>query len=342
MSYNDNNDAVHLRDKVVLELNESWGQTAYNIYGADMLISRACGGTTLYYLYNGHGDVVQLAHTTSGAVMKSYDYDAFGKEKAPDDTDPNPFRYCGEYYDKETGTYYLRARYYDPAIGRFTCEDTVRGDATDPLKLHLYTYCGNDPVNNIDPSGNMYLIPSSYLGVVGGLLRSLASYIYNCYIDWTIDCAARGVLSNRGIDENDPYYFFYYSEEVLKLRIAYEKQEYGYSPTAEALATLQSFDVKGFSKEISKMPPGERVATVKQTAKEVADKAGLKKDTRLSKLNGRDVYVDPKTGNYYSVDTQHGRFEIMNSRGKHLGECDFSFKFTKPADTSGAHNLIIK
>ena len=33
-------------------------------------------------------------------------------------------RYCGEYFDNETGTYYLRARYYDPAIGRFTQQDT--------------------------------------------------------------------------------------------------------------------------------------------------------------------------------------------------------------------------
>lgn len=39
--------------------------------------------------------------------------------KNPDPNDSNVFRYCGEYFDKETGTYYLRARYYDPAIGRF-------------------------------------------------------------------------------------------------------------------------------------------------------------------------------------------------------------------------------
>ncbi|MBE6564591.1 MAG: hypothetical protein E7655_04910 [Ruminococcaceae bacterium] len=36
----------------------------------------------------------------------------------------NPFRYCGEYYDTETGTYYLRMRYYDPSIGRFLAADT--------------------------------------------------------------------------------------------------------------------------------------------------------------------------------------------------------------------------
>lgn len=50
--------------------------------------------------------------------------DAFGNEVNPSNEDSNPFRYCGEYYDVETGTYYLRARYYDPRIGRFLSEDT--------------------------------------------------------------------------------------------------------------------------------------------------------------------------------------------------------------------------
>ena len=45
-------------------------------------------------------------------------YDAFGNEKDRVGADPNPFRYCGEYFDVESGSYYLRARYYDPSVGR--------------------------------------------------------------------------------------------------------------------------------------------------------------------------------------------------------------------------------
>ena len=75
------------------------------------------------YTYNAHGDVVQRTDS-SGAVTKAYTYDAFGVEQDLDSTDPNPFRYCGEYFDCETGTYYLRARYYSPGTGRFTQEDT--------------------------------------------------------------------------------------------------------------------------------------------------------------------------------------------------------------------------
>ena len=93
-----------------------------------------------------------------GAVVKSYTYDAFGVEQNIDDADTNAFRYCGEYFDSETGTIYLRARYYDPTIGRFISRDSYAGKISDPLSLNRYTYCNNNPVIFIDPSGNYGVI----------------------------------------------------------------------------------------------------------------------------------------------------------------------------------------
>ena len=61
---------------------------------------------------------------SAGEITQEYDYDAFGVEKDADIADANPFRYCGEYFDAETGAYYLRARYYTPTLGRFMSEDT--------------------------------------------------------------------------------------------------------------------------------------------------------------------------------------------------------------------------
>ena len=49
---------------------------------------------------------------------------------------------------------YLRARYYQPAVGRFLTRDTYTGEADEPLSLHFYTYCENDGVNYIDSSGH--------------------------------------------------------------------------------------------------------------------------------------------------------------------------------------------
>lgn len=105
-----------------------------------------------YYLFNGHGDVVQLADS-AGVITQEYDYDAFGVEKNADTADANSFRYCGEYFDAETDTYYLRARYYAPELGRFTSEDThwnpgniIYGD--EPVKWNEPVKLGNPLLEN--------------------------------------------------------------------------------------------------------------------------------------------------------------------------------------------------
>ncbi len=94
------------------------------------------------------------AFDESGNVTKTYEYDSFGNEVKPEKKDENPYRYCGEYYDKETEEVYLRARYYQPSVGRFITRDTYTGESNEPLSLHLYTYCENDGVNAWDPSGH--------------------------------------------------------------------------------------------------------------------------------------------------------------------------------------------
>ena len=73
---------------------------------------------------------------------------AFGNIVEAKEQIPNRFRYAGEQYDPITGQYYLRARFYNPVVGRFTQEDTYRGDG-----LNLYSYVQNNPVNYYDPSG---------------------------------------------------------------------------------------------------------------------------------------------------------------------------------------------
>ena len=74
-------------------------------------------------MYNPHGDVQGLTNA-NGSLTKDYDYDAFGNEIGKVDSDTNPWRYCGEYFDEETDNIYLRNRYYVPNIGRFSSMDT--------------------------------------------------------------------------------------------------------------------------------------------------------------------------------------------------------------------------
>ena len=100
------------------------------------------------YLYqkNAHGDVTALIDN-NGNVNRYYRYDAFGIPGSYSADDTNPFLYAGQYYDRESQSYYLRARYYLPRYGRFTAEDPARDG------LNWYTYCANNPVRYYDPSG---------------------------------------------------------------------------------------------------------------------------------------------------------------------------------------------
>ncbi|MEW9702989.1 RHS repeat-associated core domain-containing protein, partial [Paenibacillus sp. SI8] len=96
-------------------------------------------GNKLYYQHNGHGDVIGLTDGT-GAMLDSYTYDMWGNPLTTQETVAQPFRYSGEYYDSTTGLQYLRARWYDPSVGRFISEDSYEGQIDNPLSLNLYTY----------------------------------------------------------------------------------------------------------------------------------------------------------------------------------------------------------
>ena len=120
--------------------------TSTYTYGADGITTAQINGTTNIYLKNVHGDVVGTTDA-NGILQKSYRYDAFGNEQNPDENDPNPFRYCGEYFDSETSQIYLRNRYYSPNIGRFITEDPIRDG------LNWYVYASNNAIRRKDSTG---------------------------------------------------------------------------------------------------------------------------------------------------------------------------------------------
>ena len=169
------------------------------------LINSTIGGVTNWYLYNAHGDVVKLTNS-SGTVTKTYAYDAFGVEKNPDPNDANNFRYAGEYFDKETGTYYLRARYYDPTTGRFSAEDPIRSG------LNWYTYCGGNPVAFVDPWGLERIVVS---GGVYNFGKQQSGKFYFEFIEpalkqireWDSSEQVTWFISNAGWTQRDIYDF---------------------------------------------------------------------------------------------------------------------------------------
>ena len=152
-------------DQLVMELSESGKVQKRYIRGNDLVYADKGENTEKqYYVTDPHGNVVQLTDE-NGAVTKTYEYDSFGNEIKPDSKDDNPFRYCGEYYDKEIEEVYLRERYYQPEQGRFLTRDTYTGEEDEPLSLHLYTYCENDGVNSVDPSGHFKITKKHIKGM---------------------------------------------------------------------------------------------------------------------------------------------------------------------------------
>ncbi len=88
-------------------------------------------------------------------IRKSYHYDPFGSIIETSGSIENRITYTGQMYDGISGQYYLRARFYNPRIGRFMQEDAYRGDG-----LNLYAYCQNNPITYYDPSGYLGLCPA--------------------------------------------------------------------------------------------------------------------------------------------------------------------------------------
>ncbi len=137
-----------------MELSDSGKVKKRYVRGNDLVfVDKGTETEKQYYVTDPHGNVVQLTDG-NGKVTKTYEYDSFGNEVKPDEKDDNPFRYCGEYYDKEIGEVYLRARYYQPEKGRFLTRDTYTGEEDEPRSLHLYAYCYNNPVTFSDAGGD--------------------------------------------------------------------------------------------------------------------------------------------------------------------------------------------
>ncbi|MGA9672319.1 MAG: RHS repeat-associated core domain-containing protein, partial [Terracidiphilus sp.] len=101
---------------------------------------------------------------------------------------PSPSYYRGEQFDSDLGLYYLRARYYNPATGRFLSRDPEGGKAKDPVSLHKYLYANGDPVNGWDPTGRQdapefALLEEETLPALREALGKVGSLIARCFED---------------------------------------------------------------------------------------------------------------------------------------------------------------
>jgi RHS repeat-associated protein len=116
--------------------------------GIDEHLMVATGKDKYYYHADGLGSIIAMTDK-SGIVGQTYEYDSFGNLKDQMNRVKQPFTYTGREWDKETGLYYYRARYYDPMEGRFISEDPIRMLGG----INFYSYTLNNPINFTDPLG---------------------------------------------------------------------------------------------------------------------------------------------------------------------------------------------
>jgi len=118
-------------DELVAGFNTTSGSKVASIFHHDNLMS------------------VTAASDHAGTQQQGFQADSFGNQKTLTGSLNNTIRYTGRDLDTTTNLYYYRARYYDPAIGRFISEDP-KGFAAG---VNFYAYVGNNPINGNDPSG---------------------------------------------------------------------------------------------------------------------------------------------------------------------------------------------
>ena len=133
--------------ELIAETNTNGDLTRY-IRGLGLISSDIDKAKTYYHYCSDELGSITHILDEEGKTLNHYEYDAFGNTTISEETVDNRFRYTGEQYDKVTEQYYLRARYYNPIIGRFLQEDSYYNDG-----LNLYAYCESNPVRYIDPSG---------------------------------------------------------------------------------------------------------------------------------------------------------------------------------------------
>ena len=156
------------------------------------------------YIHNLQGDIVGILDN-SGALVVEYKYGAWGNPLATTGSlaatlgKRNPFRYRGYIYDEETGLYYLRNRYYSPAIGRFLIADLDLGDQKDLLHHNGFTYCRNAPILFVDTDGfGCFLAGIAIIGAAIGVATQLVSNLINGE-DWKnnlVGAAVGGAVFN--------------------------------------------------------------------------------------------------------------------------------------------------
>ena len=220
---NSDTDYYFYDNGAVAVIEDSSSVTAANILNNEGGIIGSYRGSVYHnYLKDMQGSVTSIIKE-DGTLSASYDYTDFGETtELTGNSFDNQICYTGGIYDKETGLYYLNARYYDPEIGRFISQDSYRGELNDPGQWHLYAYCANNPINYVDPSGHEKVNVTSSKVYWWGILNKLSykkakNFRYTLGQCKTLIDGVTAILTCGGIFEKNGNMLSYFSFAQLLL-----------------------------------------------------------------------------------------------------------------------------
>uniref|UniRef100_UPI0023DF5DE9 RHS repeat-associated core domain-containing protein n=1 Tax=Argonema antarcticum TaxID=2942763 RepID=UPI0023DF5DE9 len=179
--------------EVLEEYAPGGGNRVSYVHGLD-LISQNRNGNKSFYLFDGHSGVRQLTDGL-GSVTDKYNYDAFGNLLSSTGNTNNNYLYRGEQLDSNLGWQYLRARYYDPNVGRFPSVDPFEGMQKEPMSRHRYLYGNANPVSYTDPSGLFTLTDVMSGPTLGGILAGIPW----AHVGGVVGTVAAGIGIGAGI-----------------------------------------------------------------------------------------------------------------------------------------------
>ena len=144
-------------DMVVAEVDATGALLSeyVNTNNIDEVLTMDRGGVTYYYHYDGLGSVTEVTDS-AGTIVENYTYDPYGNPSVTNSLIENPYMFTGRRWDEESTLYHYRARVYDPSFGRFLQRDPIGYYD----HMNLYAYVRNNPLNYIDPEGELPLFSS--------------------------------------------------------------------------------------------------------------------------------------------------------------------------------------
>jgi len=310
----------------------------------ELLRTNGSGATSRYwYELDGRGNVVALTDI-NGKVVDRYAYDSWGEltsNDATDETVPQQLRYAGYWYDEKLSWYWLSVRYYDPEIERFLAPDPSEQDG-----VRTYAYVNDDPIDLTDPTGldggvglsdggiiSFFLIGATIVIAVATAPEVLAagtavlgSVILVGAATYTVRQVATGNPASIPVPcTTGPPPIGTIAPSPIPGGTTVPGASSCTAATAipvyiKSVTIPNSVNASGHG-----YIPAPRSLPAFPTARRARPKTPFGGGLRARWVDGN--------GNIYEWDSQHGKVEKYDRRGRHLGEFDpVTGQQTKPAD----------